>query len=381
MKVRAYITHKLSERYEDCQDAYYIDAANNSIAVSDGMSQSIFPRLWAELITESFAKDNSWNGSPNQIHELSQIWQEKVNDIQKAEKDKGNDPWMLENCINQRKGAGATLCGIRFAGYDWKGIVLGDTSLIEVSPENEIKSMLKSPEGEFNNHPDFFDSFEKGKGEPKEINGSMGDGDKILIVSDPIGELLFNKEKDGNAYDIIQSFLAIDNNDDFCSLVDELRTNNNMHNDDTTIIIIEYDGSDLINIDHQDNVQDLIETENQILEEQRLFEKRKKAEIEELMKQEELEQTEKNVPVKSDEEEKNNLQSSLKNEVIVEVKESSTHKTTTSKENEAPLTFNELWKKIENSLYSLKNTSGKKHRKSSIDKILSYIHQLLDLKE
>lgn len=258
MKIRAYITHKIKERDEDCQDAYSINEDNKSIAVSDGMSQSIFSGLWAKLITKSFADGLSWNGSEQQIHEVSETWQQEVNAKLQEEKEKGEDPWMLENLIKERKGAGATLCGIRFNGEEWKGIVLGDTSLVEINSEDEIERIQKTPdpEGEFDNHPDYFDSYEKGKGKPKEIKGRLKVKDKLLIVSDPIGELLFKKKQEGNASGIIRDFLKIDSHEAFCALVDDLRNTEKMHNDDSTIVIIENDdGSDKFQIIHQDDIK------------------------------------------------------------------------------------------------------------------------------
>lgn len=47
MKIRAFITHKLSEHYSECQDRFCINRDNHAIAVSDGMSQSVFPDYWA----------------------------------------------------------------------------------------------------------------------------------------------------------------------------------------------------------------------------------------------------------------------------------------------------------------------------------------------
>ena len=56
MKIRAYITHKPSEHYADCQDRFCVNRDNKTIAVSDGMSQSIFPEYWAEILSAHYAK-------------------------------------------------------------------------------------------------------------------------------------------------------------------------------------------------------------------------------------------------------------------------------------------------------------------------------------
>lgn len=56
MKIRAFITHKLREHYSECQDRFCINSDNHAIAVSDGMSQSVFPDYWAEILSSFYAK-------------------------------------------------------------------------------------------------------------------------------------------------------------------------------------------------------------------------------------------------------------------------------------------------------------------------------------
>ena len=134
MKIRAFITHKLAEKYEDCQDSYSI--SNNAIAVSDGMSQSIFPNWWAESLTKAFVKDN-WIPDTNNLEDIRLEWINKVNHFIDTETSKGKNLWRLKNSIAEKKGAGATICGIRFNNEtDWAGYVLGDTCVIEINVED-----------------------------------------------------------------------------------------------------------------------------------------------------------------------------------------------------------------------------------------------------
>lgn len=55
MKIRAFITHKLKENYSECQDRFCINSDSHTIAVSDGMSQSVFPDYWAEILSSFYA--------------------------------------------------------------------------------------------------------------------------------------------------------------------------------------------------------------------------------------------------------------------------------------------------------------------------------------
>lgn len=54
MKVRAYITHKLEESNADCQDYFRLNSGKKKIAISDGVSQSIFSAKWAELLVKEY---------------------------------------------------------------------------------------------------------------------------------------------------------------------------------------------------------------------------------------------------------------------------------------------------------------------------------------
>ena len=56
MKIRAFITHKLREHYSECQDRFCINSDNHAIAVSDGMSQSVFPTIGQKFYLLSMQK-------------------------------------------------------------------------------------------------------------------------------------------------------------------------------------------------------------------------------------------------------------------------------------------------------------------------------------
>lgn len=262
MKIRAFITHKLAESYADCQDAFTIDSNTKSIAVSDGMSQSIFPHYWAQLLTDTFVHDKSCCCTDEQIATLQGKWQEYVNDYLEKEKASGNNPWMLENCMVSRYGAGATFCGIRLHNGHLEGLVLGDTSLLILSPDNKVEDFCKTPNDKFDNHPDFYDSFNKGKGTPLPINKRLNVGEKLLIVSDPIGELLYKRKIENKESEIIELLLKVMTHDEFCQLTETLRKREGMHNDDTTLVIIENDGEEDFRIEHQDSIKELISNES-----------------------------------------------------------------------------------------------------------------------
>lgn len=259
MKVRAFITHKMCEQYADCQDRFCINEDNRCIALSDGMSQSIFPDYWAEILAEQYAKEGHCDDEDRK--NLCGQWMNRVVVYLQQQKDKGIDPWRAENSIAARKGAGATICGVRFENAtDWKGDVLGDSCIIKVNTKDWKMEILTSEEKAFDSFPDFYDSFPEklGRGTIKPVEGCISPDDILLLVSDPFSEYIAkNKE---NAKELIEQIKRLSNNEDFCKLVDDWRAKG-MHNDDSTLCIVEFDNRIDFDVQYQDIIADLIEKE------------------------------------------------------------------------------------------------------------------------
>ena len=268
MKIRAFITHKLAEDYQDCQDRYCINVENKSVAVSDGMSQSIFPHYWAELLVETFVKNIDWVPNAANAKELSSEWRKRVDDRIEEIRKQGKQTWRVENNLAEGKSACATFLGIRFDRNTWSGDVLGDSCLLNVNVNNQITDIFTSQEGVFDNYPDFFDSNSKlsGKGKPKEIKGNLNVNEKLLLVSDPFTDYLAKKKAEGNHSSLIEELLSIEDHEQFCTLVNNWREQG-MHNDDSTLVIIEYNGNTDFTCSHQDNLQLLIKSEQKKAEE------------------------------------------------------------------------------------------------------------------
>lgn len=264
MKVRAFITHKLSERYSDCQDRFCINVADCRIAVSDGMSQSVFPDYWAEILSQHYAEEGHCTDEDRK--ELCKKWMERVVRFIGEEINNGKNPWRLQNCIEAQNGAGATICGVQFKNArEWQGQVLGDSCVVEVDNLYGIKNIHTSETKAFDSYPDYYESFptKVGRGSIIDIQGEISENKYLLLVSDPFSEFLYNnREKCDNWLTQIKQLKS---HEEYCSLVDDWREEG-LHNDDSTLCIVEYDGSDKFNIEFYDDINDLIAKENGILE-------------------------------------------------------------------------------------------------------------------
>ena len=264
MKIRAFITHKQAELFKDCQDRFGVNRNTKSIAVSDGMGSTWQQKIWAKLLVDTFINNIEWCPSKEAIRPLCKTWRDEVADFIQKLKDK-NAPENLiyrnEKNLAEGRSAGATFLGIRFNGNEWNGSVLGDSCLI-VWDGNEAKFNSSQDSETFDNYPDYFDSdaSKVGKGIPKDINGVLAEGKWLLLVSDPFSEFLLKHRKYGDIAKYVQHLLSLDSHDDFETLVSEWRKEG-MHNDDTTLVIVEYDKSEDLTIKFEDSLKEFIEKE------------------------------------------------------------------------------------------------------------------------
>lgn len=267
MKIRAYITHKVKEGFVDCQDRFGVNPDTKSIAVSDGMGSTWQQKIWAQLLVETYVENQDWSPSAETIKPLCQSWKSRVLEYIQKLKDTNapvNILYRNERNLISGRSAGATFVGIRFSGNIWNGYVLGDSCLIEWDG-NGAKFNTSQDSETFDSYPDYFDSdaSKEGKGTPKPIGGVLTEGKYLLLVSDPFSEFLLEHSKQGDIAKYVQQLLSLSSHDDFETLVSDWRKEG-MHNDDTTLVIVEYDNSDALTINHWDDIAERIEKEKSI---------------------------------------------------------------------------------------------------------------------
>lgn len=268
MKVRGYITHKAAEKFSDCADYFGICPRTKRVAVSDGVSQSTMPLEWARILVNAYVKEE-WEPKGD-LSLLKETWRKEAESFLASQKRKGIYNWMLENNLSENYGAGATFCGLAFSdGNSWTASILGDTCLVIIK-DKHIVGIYASKEGDFGNRPDYFDSINEKYGEVKTKNGILKEGDIMLIVSDPFSELLFKIQHSENESIIIDKILALKSFDEFSTLIDELREKFGMHNDDSTLVIVEYDGAEDLKVTEERSLDSLIKKEKEQEEEEQI---------------------------------------------------------------------------------------------------------------
>ena len=282
MIVRAYITHKQAEQFSDCQDRFSVNIDTKSIAVSDGMGSTWQQKIWAQLLVDAFTDSTDWFPTRETIKPLCKSWRNKVIDYIEQLKERPRtglqqrEIKLLDALIyrNERGlalgySAGATFVGIRFEKNLWKGSVLGDSCLIEWDG-NKAKFHTSQDVEAFDSYPDYFDSDEtkEGKGTPKDISGILDKGNYLLLVSDPFSDFLLEHNKQGDISEYLQQLLKLSSHDEFEALVDDWRVKG-MHNDDTTLVIVEDDQTELLSTLICDDINLMIEKERKESEKQK----------------------------------------------------------------------------------------------------------------
>lgn len=267
MKIKGFITHKLSENFSDCQDRFRVNPDTKSIALSDGMSQSFLQAVWADLLCREFTDSETWVPSDNEVlSNIREEWQRKC-DEHLHEQEKAGNPhtYLIRNAIKNKASAGATFLGIRFGTKGLDYWVLGDSCLIHVKDGKieSLESIISSQEGDFDSFPDFLDSHpsKKSKGTIRHGTLSLSKGDVLLLVSDPFSDLFYEKVKSGETCeDCISQIMDLKSHDDFERLVSDWR-NAGMANDDSSLVIVEYDNSNDFNISNMDEISQLSKEE------------------------------------------------------------------------------------------------------------------------
>ena len=262
MRIKAFITHKDQESFSDCQDRFRVNKDTKSIALADGMSQSIFQKIWAQLLVDNYTAIEQWEPTIGSVRELSPQWHEQVMAIIPSLTPAAQR--RSRNSLAMGMSAGSTFVGIRFNENNWEGWVLGDSCLIVVDKSNKIVKIETSQEGKFDSHPDYFDSNpnKEGKGQPKAISGKIRQGEKLLLVSDPFSDILYINQNSEKIEGLIGELLAIESHEAFETLVEKWREQG-MHNDDSTLVVVEYDETNEFQIVYEDSIDAFIEIEKQ----------------------------------------------------------------------------------------------------------------------
>ena len=236
------------EEYEDASRVVYPQRIGASgrrtarAAVSDGASESVFAREWANILTNAFVAE------PPDICGLAEDsmrgWLASAQEEWRVGVPWDRIPWHGE--AKARAGAFATLLGLTVAArpgnsrrLSWRAVAVGDSCLFVVRDDRLWLSFPLEDAAQFDNSPTLVCSNPDDAGElwanARRSDGECVAGDSYILTSDALACWFLGRYAEGEKP--WKTLLALDASG-WVAWVEEQRSAGLMRNDDTTMVII-----------------------------------------------------------------------------------------------------------------------------------------------
>ena len=214
-------------------------------AVADGASESAFSGLWAQLLVRSFGK-----------RKLRLYWLRHL--FERAIQTKPV-PWYLEKKI--KNGAHAAFLGLSIrdghyngngngsgeADRSWRALAVGDSCIFHVR-DDELLTVGPVDKAElFDNSPYLIatkakDLIRRNAQHVSLMNGDWEPGDTFYLATDALAQWLLSELESGRPpWPYLRDLCADEDATLYPRLIEELRSSQGLHNDDTTLLQVEVD--------------------------------------------------------------------------------------------------------------------------------------------
>jgi len=242
-----FTTPKAGSSLQENEDAFAIhrDADVARFVIADGATQASFSRLWANLLVENAKKYiPSVKRLKDYVIPKAQLaWQQNIASRQL--------PWYAEE--KAKKGAFASLLWLSIksdkhlpeSGGKWKAVAIGDSNLFVFRRQECIQAFPVQVSSEFGSSPILISSIQSSNVEIftrfQKVEGDWQAGDEFILATDALACYLLKQIEAGeNPLYELQSWLSGSSEDQlaFESLMQSLRSEAKMKNDDTTLIWI-----------------------------------------------------------------------------------------------------------------------------------------------
>lgn len=207
-------------------------------AISDGATESSFSKELSDLLVSSY-KDKSFDKEhlPDTLKVISDTWRSMATAIEL--------PWYAQQ--KAETGAFATFLGLTInrKGYNFETVAIGDCNLFQVRNDDVILTFPVTSIEEFGNTPNLIATNQQYQIEFEKIvaygSGSIEPNDLIILATDALAAWIF-KQKDAGAKpwnhlsNILENYKA-----DFEKWLNNQRQNNEIKNDDVTLLILKFE--------------------------------------------------------------------------------------------------------------------------------------------
>ncbi len=259
---QAFHVPKRGNAETEYEDAFFPDTGFASrdltkfrCAVADGASESAYSGLWAQLLVRAFGRRKM------RLERLRNLWQRAV--VARPV------PWYLERKI--RNGAHAAFVGLMLreekgtpktapkdpldiqigeAATDsgsWRAMAVGDSCVFHVRGDQLLSAGPVTRSEHFDNNPVLVssrsrDPFRQDSPNVQVLKGRWEPGDTFHLATDALAQWLLSKHEAQKPPWSALRDLDTDDPGCFASFIDELRSGDDLHNDDTTLVRVEVGG-------------------------------------------------------------------------------------------------------------------------------------------
>ncbi len=244
-QIKTFLTWASGKNANTCSDKIAINKEKQRYAVADGVSASYMPSIWAEILSETFANDDTTPELFNKLLEeglldnLSAKWKEQAEEIeQQAE---GKLAMRYERTKELYVNAASTLAGISIYDNAVHYFVIGDSCIFLIDKSSlTVLSEIKSVDS-FTNRPDYIASDNHIDGTPIVGSEKLPDG-WIVLMTDAVAKWFWKKQEQNPEFVI--ELWNISTQDEFESLIQKERDDETMDNDDVAIVMIKVENGE-----------------------------------------------------------------------------------------------------------------------------------------
>lgn len=237
---------KLGNSFEEYEDAFYPEQnLENEIsefdcAIADGATETSFSKIWAKLLVKQYCSINL-NEGKNILENLSKIqneWKEQFKAIKL--------PWYAEEKL--MSGAFSSLVGLSLKNCEniikWNAIAIGDSCLFQIRKGELILSFPLKNSNDFNNRPLLISTNNESNSRLEENlfieSGEIHKNDIFYLMTDALACWFLKEIENGEKpCEYISTFKLEDQSYDFKGLINSLREEGKLRNDDVTFICLE----------------------------------------------------------------------------------------------------------------------------------------------
>lgn len=240
LQVQTYLTQKVGNERNECDDALAFCLSSNAFAVADGATEAFGSRYWSRLLVKTWVRHPSAIQKPSFLELVRQL-----GDRASARWRKKTLPWYAEE--RAREGAFAAFVGMRFENkgeeFRWQVLAIGDSCLIHTRSENILFSFPISEPEQFGYHPLLLPSNAERQARIADSigihDGSAESGDAFYLLSDAVANwYLQGKRTNTPSVREFEQLLSCGSTNELDILFDEQRTAAQMRNDDIAVLYI-----------------------------------------------------------------------------------------------------------------------------------------------